>query len=57
MPLDDADLTDQQALDIAAYVNSHKRPHFDLLKHLPAKEKLGEYNASPDKMNPGQGGH
>ena len=49
MPLDDTDLTDQQALDIAAYVNSHKRPHFDLLKHLPTKEKLGEYNASPTK--------
>lgn len=49
MPLDDTNLTDQQALDIAAYVNSHKRPHFDLLKHLPTKEKLGEYNASPRK--------
>lgn len=49
MPLDDADLTDQQALDIAAYVNSQKRPHFDLLLHLPIKEKLGEYNASPAK--------
>ncbi len=24
--LDATDLTDQQALDIAAYVNSHKRP-------------------------------
>lgn len=49
MPLDDTDLTDQQALDIAAYVNSQKRPHFDLQKHLPTKEKLGEYNASSTK--------
>ena len=49
MPLDDTNLTDQQALDIAAYVNSQKRSHFDLLKHLPTKEKLGEYNASPTK--------
>jgi len=49
MPLDDTDLTDQQALDIAVYVNSQKRSHFDLLKHLPTKEKLGEYNASPTK--------
>lgn len=49
MPLDDTDLTDQQAIDIAAYVNSQKRPHFDLMKHLPTKEKLGEYNASPTK--------
>ncbi|WP_315851287.1 c-type cytochrome [Rhodopirellula baltica] len=28
MPLDDADLTDQEAYDIAAYVNSHDRPNF-----------------------------
>jgi len=46
MPLDDTNLTDQQALDIAAYVNSHERPHFDWKQHLPAKERLGEYNAS-----------
>ena len=49
MPLDDTDLTDQQALDIAAYVNSHKRSHFEISKHLPAKERLGEYNASSEK--------
>jgi thiosulfate dehydrogenase len=49
MPLDNTDLTDQQALDIAAYVNSHKRSHFEISKHLPAKERLGEYNASNDK--------
>jgi thiosulfate dehydrogenase len=49
MPLDDPDLTDQQALDIAAYVNSKKRPHFDLSQHLPVNEKLGEYNASTAK--------
>ena len=49
MPLDETDLTDQQSLDIAAYVNSHKRSHFELSKHLPAKEKLGEYNASDAK--------
>ena len=49
MPLDDTDLTDQQALDIAAYVNSHKRSHFEISKHLPSKERLGEYNASNDK--------
>ena len=49
MPLDDTDLTDQQALDIAAYVNSHKRSHFEISKHLPVKERLGEYNASNEK--------
>lgn len=46
MPLDDTNLTDQQAVDIAAFVNSHKRPHFELKEHLPVKERLGEYNAS-----------
>ncbi|MEO9594510.1 c-type cytochrome [Rhodopirellula bahusiensis] len=28
MPLDDTDLSDQEAFDIAAYVNSHARPKF-----------------------------
>lgn len=45
MPLGDAHLTEQEALDIAAYVNSQPRPHFDLNKHLPKPERLGEYNA------------
>lgn len=49
MPLDETDLTDQQSLDIAAFVNSHKRSHFELNRHLPVKEKLGEYNASNAK--------
>lgn len=49
MPLDETDLSDQQALDIAAFVNSHKRPHFELRQHLPVKERLGEYNASQAK--------
>lgn len=47
MPLDETDLSDEDAVDIAAYVNSHPRPRFDLSQHLPAKEKLGEYNAAP----------
>lgn len=46
MPLDDTDLTDQEALDIAAYVNSHERPKFDLQDHLPEKGRLGEYNSN-----------
>jgi thiosulfate dehydrogenase len=49
MPLDSSDLTDLEAFDIAAYINSKERPHFDLREHLPAKEKLGEYNASNAK--------
>lgn len=44
MPLGDPYLTDKQALDAAAYVNSQPRPHFDLKEHLPKPERLGEYN-------------
>lgn len=44
MPLDDATLTAQQSLDIAAFVNSHSRPKFVLSEHLPDDAKLGEYN-------------
>jgi thiosulfate dehydrogenase len=48
MPIDDADLTPQESLDIAAFVNSHPRPNFVLREHLPAPEKLGEYNGQVD---------
>lgn len=44
MPLDDATLTPQEAHDIAAYVNSHDRPHFRLSEHLPPVERRGVYN-------------
>lgn len=46
MPPNDNDLTDQQAIDIAAFVNSHPRPHFALDKHLPHQDRLGEYNGN-----------
>lgn len=42
MPLDDTDLTDQEAFDIAAFVNSHDRPKFNL-KPIP-KRKSGNPN-------------
>lgn len=45
MPLGETDLTDQEALDIAAYVNSHDRPKFRIQDHLPEKSRLGEYNS------------
>ncbi|AMV38050.1 c-type cytochrome [Planctomyces sp. SH-PL62] len=48
MPLDDPHLTEQEALDVAAYVNSHDRPAFRLEDHLPPDDKLGEYNAAAD---------
>ncbi|RCS46288.1 cytochrome C [Bremerella cremea] len=47
MPLGDPLLTDQESADIAAYINSHKRPHFKLEEHLPKAERLGEYNSQP----------
>ncbi|MBS0205068.1 MAG: c-type cytochrome [Planctomycetes bacterium] len=45
MPLDETDLADQEALDIAAFVNTHDRPSFNLKNHLPVESRLGEYNA------------
>lgn len=47
MPIDDADLTEQEAIDVAAFLNSHDRPTFELEKHLPPPERRGEYNAEP----------
>lgn len=44
MPLDDAKLTAQEAFDIAAFGNSHRRPNFVLSEHLPKDNQLGEYN-------------
>lgn len=49
MPLDEADLTEQEALDVAAFVNSHDRPKFRLAEHLPAKTDLGTYNSEHDR--------
>lgn len=47
MPLGDPTLSEQEALDIAAFVNSNERPMFKLENHLPKPERLGEYNAEP----------
>lgn len=49
MQLDETDLTDQEALDIAAYINAHERPKFIMRDHLPEKAKLGEYNSRYDQ--------
>ena len=48
MPLDDATLTEQEAIDIAAYVNSHERSVFRLEDHLPKDDHLGEYNGEAE---------
>lgn len=45
MPLGNANLTTQEAIDVTLYVNSHPRPSFDLKKHLLPKEKMGYYNS------------
>lgn len=47
MPPNDENLTDQQALDIASYINRQSRPTFTLTDHLPAADQLGQYNAEP----------
>ena len=47
MPPDAADLADQEALDLAAYINAHERPKFRLRDHLPEPSALGEYNGEP----------
>ena len=38
MLLDDPDLTDQEVLDVAAFVDSHDRPSFNLQDHLPDRQ-------------------
>ena len=47
MPLDDANLSEQEAIDVAVFINSHERPRFELKEHLPDAAALGEYNAEP----------
>lgn len=45
MPLGNATLTKQEAVDIAIYVNAQPRPSFDLSKSLFPREKMGHYNS------------
>ena len=54
MPLDEVDLSNQEALDLAAFVNSHERPKFRLEEHLPPKETLESLNSklSPQDKGP-----
>ena len=56
MPLGDPHLSEQEALDIAAFVNSHERPKFVLKDHLPKPEARGEYNSefAPTSDKPSQ---
>lgn len=45
MPLDETDLTEQEALDLAAFVNSHERPKFRLSEHMPPQDQFGTFNS------------
>jgi thiosulfate dehydrogenase len=45
MPMDDPSLTDQEALDVASFVNSRPRPKFVLREHLPDASRMGQYNS------------
>ncbi|MCW8915071.1 MAG: c-type cytochrome [Magnetovibrio sp.] len=45
MPLGDPNLTKQQAIDLAIYINAQPRPEFDLNKALFPREKMGVYNS------------
>ncbi|WP_315852235.1 c-type cytochrome [Rosistilla carotiformis] len=51
MPPDDTHLSTAEAFDIAAFINSHDRPHFKLSEHLPAATMRGEYNGVSDEGN------
>lgn len=44
MPLGEQNLSEAQALDIAAFIDSHPRPKFVLKEHLPPADRRGEYN-------------
>lgn len=54
MPYRNPDLTDSEAMDIAAFVNAQPRAGFDLKAHLPREGKAGVYNATVlDEKKPG----
>jgi len=49
MPLDDVDLTEQEALDVAAFVNGHERSPFILSAHLHPDERPESETAPREK--------
>lgn len=54
MPYGNANLSDGEAMDIAAFVNAQTRPGFDLKAHLPKDGKAGVYNSTVlDEVKPG----
>ncbi len=53
MPLGNPNLTDQEAVDVMAFINSHERPSFKLTDHLPPADRMGVYNSNvPEQIIP-----
>ncbi|WP_242394713.1 c-type cytochrome [Anaeromyxobacter oryzisoli] len=50
MPPDDPSLSEQDAVNVAAYVDAQPRPDFDLEAHLPAPDGAGVYNSNVRKQ-------
>lgn len=46
MPKGDANLSNQEAVDVSLFVDAQPRPAFDLQAHLLPKEQMGYYNAA-----------
>lgn len=46
MPLGNANLTDQETVDITIYVNAQPRDDFDLQDHLLPRKEMGHYNSN-----------
>jgi thiosulfate dehydrogenase len=46
MPPDAPLASDEDAVDVAAYVNSQSRPDFALKEHLPREDRTGTYNSN-----------
>jgi thiosulfate dehydrogenase len=51
MPLDEPNLSEQEALDVAAFINSQSRRKFVLKDHLPPTDRLGEFNQQPSNSD------
>lgn len=50
MPPDDPSLSEQDAVNVAAYVDAQPRPDFDLEAHLPAPDGAVVYNSNVRKQ-------
>jgi thiosulfate dehydrogenase len=46
MPLGDANLSNEETVDVSLYVDAQPRPEFDLKAHLLPKSEMGYYNSA-----------